>query len=102
MATRARERPSLSSRAGRGRSRLVVVSNRLPFTFRKTSEGWRAEPGSGGLVTAMLPLLRKRGGTWVGLLTDYAIRLGFDVRPFRLAFSGQSIGIYALPKHLKA
>lgn len=48
------------------------------------------------------PIYPVRGGTWVGLLTDYAIRLGFDVRPFRLAFVGQSIGIYALPKHLKA
>jgi hypothetical protein len=48
------------------------------------------------------PVYPRRGGTWVGLLSDYATRLGFDVRPFRLAFSGQSIGIYALPKHLKA
>jgi hypothetical protein len=48
------------------------------------------------------PIYPKRGGTWVGLLTDYAIRLGFDVRPFRLAFSGQSIGIYALPQDLKS
>lgn len=44
------------------------------------------------------PIYPKRGGTWIGLLTDYALRAGFDVRPFRLAFSGQSIGIYAFPK----
>jgi trehalose 6-phosphate synthase len=53
---------------GKGaRSRLVVVSNRLPFSFRRDARGrWRAEPGSGGLVTALLPVLRDRGGTWIG------------------------------------
>ncbi len=49
------------------RSRLVVVSNRLPFAFRRGPDGsWIAEPGSGGLVSALMPVLRDRGGTWVG------------------------------------
>jgi alpha,alpha-trehalose-phosphate synthase [UDP-forming] len=48
-------------------SQLIVVSNRLPFSFRRAGRGgWRAEPGSGGLVTALLPVLRDRGGTWIG------------------------------------
>ncbi|HTQ76985.1 MAG TPA: trehalose-6-phosphate synthase [Burkholderiales bacterium] len=47
--------------------RLVVVSNRLPFTFKRDEQGaWRAEPGGGGLVTALLPVLRNRGGVWIG------------------------------------
>lgn len=47
--------------------RLVVVSNRLPFAFRRDAAGaWRAEPGGGGLVTALLPILRNRGGVWIG------------------------------------
>jgi len=51
----------------RSGSRLIVVSNRLPFTFKRgTRERWRVEAGSGGLVTALLPVLRNRGGTWVG------------------------------------
>jgi trehalose 6-phosphate synthase len=50
----------------RRRSRLIVVSNRLPFTFARAGRRWRAEAGSGGLVTALLPVLRHRGGTWVG------------------------------------
>jgi alpha,alpha-trehalose-phosphate synthase [UDP-forming] len=46
---------------------MVVVSNRLPFTFRTLAEGTRvAEPASGGLVTALLPVLRRRGGVWIG------------------------------------
>lgn len=48
------------------RSRLIVVSNRLPYAFKRGARGWRAEPGSGGLVTALLPVLRDRGGTWIG------------------------------------
>ncbi|HET9580119.1 MAG TPA: hypothetical protein VFP44_19980, partial [Usitatibacter sp.] len=49
------------------RSRLVVVSNRLPVAFRRNLSGeWSAQPGSGGLVTALLPVLRDRGGTWIG------------------------------------
>jgi trehalose 6-phosphate synthase/phosphatase len=48
-------------------SRLVVVSNRLPFVFKREAAGdWRAEPGGGGLVTALLPILRNRGGVWIG------------------------------------
>lgn len=45
---------------------LVVVANRLPV--RQTRKGprtsWETSPG--GLVTAMRPLLRERGGSWVG------------------------------------
>ena len=44
-----------------------MVSNRLPFAFRREATGrWRAVPGAGGLVTALLPVLRHRGGTWIG------------------------------------
>jgi trehalose 6-phosphate synthase/phosphatase len=46
---------------------LVVVSNRLPFTLTKDAqEGWKVEPGSGGLVTALRPVLQDRGGRWIG------------------------------------
>ncbi len=50
----------------RRRSRLVVVSNRLPVALRRAGGRWKAEAGSGGLVTALLPVLRDRGGTWIG------------------------------------
>lgn len=46
--------------------RLVVASNRLPLVLERTTDGWTAEAGSGGLVTAMTPLLAKHGGCWVG------------------------------------
>ena len=53
-------------RARRPRSRLIVVSNRLPFAIKRSGSRWRAEAGAGGLITALLPVLRNRGGTWVG------------------------------------
>jgi trehalose 6-phosphate synthase/phosphatase len=47
-------------------SRLIIASNRLPIVLKKEEGKWEAEPGSGGLVTALLPVLRQRGGLWVG------------------------------------
>jgi trehalose-6-phosphate synthase len=37
--------------------RLVVVSNRLPFTLKRAGEEWQAKRSTGGLATAMGPLL---------------------------------------------
>jgi len=45
---------------------VVVVSNRLPFTVTQTASGPARKPSAGGLVSAMAPVLSKRGGTWVG------------------------------------
>jgi len=56
---------SESSLAG-GKQRLVVVSNRTPLSF--ASENGRLTPkhSSGGLVSALEPLLRKHGSLWIG------------------------------------
>ena len=46
---------------------LVVAANRLPVDMETLPDGtteWRASPG--GLVTALVPMLRARGGAWVG------------------------------------
>ncbi|HXV61198.1 MAG TPA: trehalose-6-phosphate synthase [Vicinamibacteria bacterium] len=48
------------------RDRFLVVSNRLPVVFEKKNARWKAKPGSGGLVTALTPVLRERCGAWVG------------------------------------
>ena len=48
-------------------NRLVVVSNRLPVIVTPQEDGeWKAEPGAGGLITALAPVLRNRGGLWIG------------------------------------
>jgi len=46
--------------------RLVVVSNRLPTVIARTEDGWQIEPASGGLVTAMAPVMKARDGLWLG------------------------------------
>ena len=48
-------------------NRLIVVSNRLPFALDSTGEDlWTVTPAAGGLVSAVEPVLRERGGTWIG------------------------------------
>ena len=50
-----------------GKAEFVVVANRLPVD-RVAGTGahaqWRTSPG--GLVTALEPVLRERGGVWIG------------------------------------
>ena len=48
-------------------NRLIVVSNRLPFALDSSAEDlWTVTPAAGGLVSAIEPVLRERGGTWIG------------------------------------
>jgi trehalose 6-phosphate synthase/phosphatase len=48
-------------------NRLIVVSNRLPFALDSAGEDlWTVTPATGGLVSAIEPVLRERGGTWIG------------------------------------
>lgn len=55
-----------------GIRRLVVVSNRLPVTLAQLDDIWTIKPGAGGLVTALAPVLRDRGGTWIGWSGDFS------------------------------
>ncbi len=79
--------------------RLVTVSNRLPVVLRQDEKGrWGVEPGAGGLVTALAPVLRDRGGIWIGwpgttetagldledLLAGATARSGYELLPVRL------------------
>ena len=75
------------------RHRLIVVSNRLPLVFRRNGgDHWLAESGSGGLVSALLPVLRNRGGTWIGWTGTSESGPGLDAA---LARAGEEAG-YAL------
>ncbi len=55
-----------SQTAPASRSRLVVVSNRLPVTLRRGPGGPERIRSTGGLVAAFEPVLERRGGTWIG------------------------------------
>src|ERR1700751_4879905 len=50
--------------------RIIVVSNRLPVTLKKTEQGWDRARSSGGLTRAMNPLLGETGGEWIGWAGD--------------------------------
>jgi trehalose 6-phosphate synthase/phosphatase len=47
-------------------SPVLVISNRLPITLSRGAKGLERKPSAGGLVSALDPVLRERGGTWVG------------------------------------
>lgn len=42
---------------------LTLIANRAPV--RETPDGW--QPGLGGLATALLPIMERRGGAWVAM-----------------------------------
>src|SRR5690348_14476099 len=46
--------------------RLILVSNRLPVTVARNAGAIEIQPSSGGLVSALLPLLKSSGGCWIG------------------------------------
>ena len=46
--------------------RLVIVSNRLPITIESRQNDKRLYPSSGGLVSALGPILKDSGGCWIG------------------------------------
>lgn len=46
--------------------RVIVVSNRLPVTVKRSGDSWQTRRTAGGLATAMQPVLEARNGIWVG------------------------------------
>ena len=78
-------------------NRLIVVSNRLPFALDSAGEDlWTVTPAVGGLVSAIEPVLRERGGIWIGwpgiageipeeLLAEATRDAGYNVVPVALS-----------------
>lgn len=82
------------------KGRLVIVSNRLPMRIEGSPGKWTVTPSSGGLVSALSPVLRDRGGIWIGwtgtseivemktlreILGPASDRAGYRVFPVRLS-----------------
>src|SRR5215469_18919048 len=65
-----REVPNLRAKKPAPGARIIVVSNRLPLTLKKTEHGWETARSSGGLASAMNPLLGRTGGEWIGWAGD--------------------------------
>lgn len=75
--------------------RLIVVSNRLPIRVVRENDKLQLKQGAGGLVTAMAPVLRDRGGLWIGwpgtveknmnaLCREFSREAGYLLRPVQL------------------
>jgi trehalose 6-phosphate synthase len=76
--------------------KILIVSNRLPVRIAREGKRISIQPGSGGLVTALAPVLRDRGGTWVGwdgdplgkapksLLEKHSTSVGYRLKPIPL------------------
>src|SRR4030042_3996578 len=59
--------PQSRDRSEAARGRLMILPNRLPVAVSRGDAGrWRVEPSPGGLVTALAPVLGRRGGLWIG------------------------------------
>ncbi len=81
--------------------RLVVVSNRLPVVLSQDSDGqWQSKHGSGGLVTALAPVLHSRGGVWIGW-TGTVREDDVDLPPL-LAAATEDAGYTLVPVELTA
>src|SRR5947208_16571674 len=78
-------------------NRLIIVSNRLPFALDSAGEDlWTVTTAAGGLVSAVEPVLRERGGIWIGWpgiagkipkgpLADATRNAGYKVVPVALS-----------------
>ncbi len=78
-------------------TQLLVVSNRLPVAVTQEDGQWKARPSSGGLVTALAPLMRKNRGLWIGwpgcdagapvdeLMSQASEEQGFDLKAIDLS-----------------
>ena len=88
----------------RNKSNIIIVSNRLPVKIVRTGKKSALIPGSGGLVTALAPVLRDRGGIWIGwdgttsgqfhkkLFQKESNRIGYRLIP--VALTSQQVELY--------
>ena len=88
--------------------RLVIVSNRLPLVLEMVDGTWRTQPGAGGLIAALTPILQRQSGVWIGwsgasdvdqtdelqrTLDEYQRDAGFELIP--VAMTSQEVeGFY--------
>ncbi len=85
----------------RKRRKLVIVSNRGPYRHEATRGVERWVRAAGGLVTALDPMLQKRGGVWVSAkqakdfdsVTVPAPQLSYDLAHVSLS-RGEQRGFY--------
>lgn len=84
--------------------RLIIISNRLPVVVSKIQDRWKFKPGKGGLVSALAPVLKEKGGIWIGwpgskekvpgreIFQEAREKLGYNIFP--VALSRQEVDDY--------
>lgn len=73
--------------------RLIIVSNRLPIVCHRQDDGsWHIESSAGGLVTALDPVFKHRGGYWIGWPGTTDATLKELKKPLSEASHGQGYG----------
>src|SRR5690625_5515905 len=80
--------------------KLIIVPDSVPVRLNQSAAArWEVTPSSGGLVTAMTPVLKQRGGMWIGWadaegatpadpekpLNDLAEQKGYDFASVQLS-----------------
>ena len=61
-------------------AKLIVVSNREPYVHERVEEGIRVVRPASGMVTALEPIVRAVGGTWIAYGGGSADRIVVDER----------------------
>lgn len=75
--------------------RLIVVSNRLPISVQDDGLSPVLVPSSGGLVTALTPVVRETGGCWVGWTgTDYDPQIERNITQTYLPWGGRLVPVF--------
>jgi trehalose 6-phosphate synthase len=74
----------------------ILVSNRLPIKLEQVDGEWQVLPGTGGLITALAPVLKGNMGIWIGwpgapvsekleqLLENEASDIGYNLKTIDL------------------
>ncbi|MEW6412789.1 MAG: trehalose-6-phosphate synthase [Candidatus Zixiibacteriota bacterium] len=77
--------------------KLFVVSNRLPIIVDRHEDQWLVNASSGGLITALAPLMRANHGLWMGwpgcrpeapvepLLEQHSSEQGYTLKAVRIS-----------------
>jgi trehalose-6-phosphate synthase len=62
--------------------KLIVATNRSPYSIKKEKKSYNSSKRGGGLISALDPVMKKNAGVWVCesdiLLNDYDIKLSLS------------------------
>jgi alpha,alpha-trehalose-phosphate synthase [UDP-forming] len=68
--------------------KLIVATNRSPYSIKKEKNHITLQRGAGGLISALDPVMKKNAGVWVCesdiLLNDYDIKLPYPIKQIKL------------------